>query len=198
MAECRVPDSNHWPVCGVLCLSSMSEIAARLAPLVTLTDDLIRDFEVRLADSSALAFRVAYSVVRQKQDAEDIAQEAFARAYRRFATLRDREQFRSWLVRMTWRLALDHRRTAIRRARREQVAAVLAPATTQADDEERERRTRLWQAMDALPDKLRIVTVLAGIEGQSVRDVAGLLGVPEGTVKSRLFDARKRLQELLR
>jgi RNA polymerase sigma-70 factor (ECF subfamily) len=141
---------------------------------------------------------VAYSVVRQKQDAEDIAQEAFARAYRRFATLRDREQFRSWLVRMTWRLALDHRRSAVRRARREQVAAVLAPTSTQGHDDERERRARLWQAMDALPDKLRIVTVLSAIEGQSVRDVAGLLGVPEGTVKSRLFDARKRLQELLR
>jgi len=177
----------------------MSEIAARLAePLVSLTDDLIQEFEVRLADSSALAFRVAYSVVRQKEDAEDIAQDAFARAYRRFASLRDREQFRSWLVRMTWRIALDHRRAAVRRARREQAVAVLAPSSTQADDLARERRERLWQAVDALPDRLRLVIVLAAIEGHSVRDVATLLDAPEGTIKSRLFEARKRLQELLR
>jgi len=177
----------------------MSEIAARLAePLVSLTDDLIQEFEVRLADSSALAFRVAYSVVRQKEDAEDIAQDAFARAYRRFASLRDREQFRSWLVRMTWRIALDHRRAAMRRARREQAVAVLAPSSTQADDLARERRERLWQAVDALPDRLRLVIVLAAIEGHSVRDVATLLDAPEGTIKSRLFEARKRLQELLR
>ena len=99
---------------------------------------------------------------------------------------------------MTWRLALDHRRAAVRRARREQAVAVLAPSSTQADDVARERRERLWQAMDALPDKLRLVIVLAAIEGHSIRDVATLLAAPEGTIKSRLFEARKRLQELLR
>jgi RNA polymerase sigma-70 factor, ECF subfamily len=63
--------------------------------------------------------------------------------------------------------------------------------------EERERAAQLWQAIDVLPPKLRLVTVLAGIEGHDVREVALLLGVPEGTVKSRLFLARQRLKELL-
>ena len=63
----------------------MHELADTLAAgLVTVEDDLAREFEARLADSSTLAFRVAYSIVRQKQDAEDVAQDAFARAYRRF------------------------------------------------------------------------------------------------------------------
>jgi RNA polymerase sigma-70 factor (ECF subfamily) len=61
-----------------------------------------------------------------------------------------------------------------------------------------ERAKRLWSAIDQLPEKLRLVTVLAAIEGQSVADVAGLLGAPEGTIKSRLFDARKILAEKLR
>lgn len=177
----------------------MSEFADSLAsPLVGMRDDLVREFEVRLADSSALAVRVAYSVVRQKQDAEDVAQEAFARAYRRFADLRDRDRFRAWLVRMTWRLALDHRRAATRRMRREDAAAWLTPATTQPEDEARERATQLWQAIDALPERLRLPIVLASIDGHSVREVAALLEVPEGTVKSRLFEARKKLQETLR
>lgn len=63
---------------------------------------------------------------------------------------------------------------------------------------EAERSARLWRAIDALPEKLRMVVVLAAIEGHGVKEVAELVGAPEGTVKSRLFDARKKLQEMLR
>jgi RNA polymerase sigma-70 factor (ECF subfamily) len=164
-------------------------------------EDLTREFELRLADSSVLAFRVAYSVLRHRQDAEDVAQEAFARAYRRFADLRDREKFRAWLVRMTWRMAIDWRRGDRRRATNEMGAtmdfASSAPSV-EADAIAREQSDRLWVAIDALPEKLRVTTVLAAIEGHSVKDVAALLGVPEGTVKFRLFAARQKLQERLR
>jgi RNA polymerase sigma-70 factor (ECF subfamily) len=178
----------------------MHDAAARLAGLLVDDDHLlVREFEARLAESSTLAFRVAYGVLRQKQDAEDVAQEAFARAFRRFNTLRDRDRFRAWLVRMTWRLAIDHRRRAKRRVAREDAVAVspVHPPDAERDVLRRERSDRLWAAIDALPDKLRVVTVLAAIDGHGVRDVARLLNVPEGTVKSRLFDARKRLQEQL-
>jgi RNA polymerase sigma-70 factor (ECF subfamily) len=180
----------------------MHELVDRLAgPLVTADEALSREFEARLADSSALAIRVAYSVLRQQQDAEDVAQEAFARAHRRFGALRDREKFRAWLVRIVWRLALDHRRDARRRAAREGSAAreanQLSPDAA-ADTLARERSARLWAAIDRLPDKFRVVIVLAAIEEHGIKDVARLLDLPEGTVKSRLFDARKKLQEMLR
>src|SRR5579862_705030 len=101
----------------------MHEIAERLAgPLLSADEaqgELAREFEARLADSSTLAFRVAYSVLRQRQDAEDVAQDAFVRAHRCFGDLRDRDKFRGWLVRMTFRLALDRRRSDRRRAARE-------------------------------------------------------------------------------
>jgi RNA polymerase sigma-70 factor (ECF subfamily) len=61
-----------------------------------------------------------------------------------------------------------------------------------------ERARRLWDAIDRLPDKLRLVVVLNAIEENGVTDVARLVGVPPGTVKSRLFDARRKLQEWLR
>src|SRR3954451_21159336 len=86
---------------------------------VTLDEDLEREFEDRLRESTTLAFRVAYGVLRHREDAEDVAQEAFARAYRSFRQLRDRNRFRAWLVRMTWRLAIDRRRSDQRRAARE-------------------------------------------------------------------------------
>src|SRR5262245_57672615 len=89
--------------------------------------ELEREFEARLVESSTLAFRVAFSVLRHRQDAEDVAQEAFAKAYRSFRQLRDRDRFRAWLVRMTWRLALDYQRGSRRRLARESAIAV-APA----------------------------------------------------------------------
>ena len=58
-------------------------------------------------------------------------------------------------------------------------------------------RARLWAAIDTLPDKLRVAIVLANIEEHDIGDVARLLDLPEGTVKSRLFLARQRLKELL-
>jgi RNA polymerase sigma-70 factor (ECF subfamily) len=60
-----------------------------------------------------------------------------------------------------------------------------------------DRTSDLWAAIDNLPEKLRIVIVLASIDGHDVREVAGLLRIPEGTVKSRLFLARQRLKEAL-
>ena len=157
------------------------------------------EFEERVRDSSTLAFRVAYGVLRQREDAEDVAQEALTRAYQRFAQLRDRDRFRAWLVRLTWRLAIDRVRSDRRRALREQQSALLAAgsAATSAQDND-EWSVHLWRAIDALPDKLRIVVVLAAIEGHGLREVATLLALPEGTVKSRLFSARKSLAESLR
>src|SRR6476659_2681497 len=101
----------------------MHERAVRLpANLVTHDEDFAREFESRLVESSRLVFRVAYGVLRHREDAEDVAQEAFAKAYRSFRQLRDRDRFRAWLVRMTWRMAIDRWRADRRRGAREQVA----------------------------------------------------------------------------
>lgn len=176
---------------------------ALFAPERAVREDpaLEREFEERVADSSTLAFRVALGVLRHRQDAEDVAQEAFLRAHRAFASLRDRESFRSWLVRTTFRLALDHRRGQKRRQTREDVAMAepFAPPPSVEDEMAlRERSSAVTEAVDALPEKLRIVTVLAAIEGRDLAAVARLLDVPEGTVKSRLHLARKALAERLR
>ena len=173
------------------------------APGRTLTLDpaLEREFEERLTESSTLAFRVALGVLRRREDAEDVAQEVFLRAHRSFASLRDRERFRPWLVRMAFRLALDRQRADRRRLRREDGIGRTAAAETGSVEDEAARsevRQRVMQAVDELPEKLRIVTLLAAIEGHDVREVARLLELPEGTVKSRMHLARKSLAEKLR
>jgi RNA polymerase sigma-70 factor (ECF subfamily) len=176
----------------------MHEHAARLAAsLLTVDEQLEREFEARLVESSRLAFRVAFGVLRHHEDAEDIAQEAFARAHRSFPKLRDRNRFRGWLVRMTWRLAINRQRDNRRRMSRERHVEAIPDPTVSETVAARERAAQLWQAIDGLPEKLRLVTVLAGIEGHDVKEVGLLLGLPEGTVKSRLFLARQRLKERL-
>jgi RNA polymerase sigma-70 factor, ECF subfamily len=175
---------------------------------LTVDQALAREFEARLVESSTLAVRVAYSVLRNREDAEDVAQEAFAKAYRSFSQLRDRERFRAWLVRMTWRMALDRQRANRRRLAREGHPDSWLPASAgrvpgsieenlQGDLEARERTQHLWRAIDALSEKLRIVIVLAGIQEYDVKEVAALLDLPEGTVKSRLFAARQQLKDEL-
>jgi RNA polymerase sigma-70 factor (ECF subfamily) len=71
------------------------------------------------------------------------------------------------------------------------------PASVESDPIAGERAARLWTAIDALPEKLRLTIVLSAIEGYDTREVAELLGVPEGTIKSRLFLARQHLAESL-
>jgi RNA polymerase sigma-70 factor (ECF subfamily) len=169
--------------------------------VVTLDPAFEREFEARLQDSSRLAFRVALSVLKQREDAEDVAQEAFLRARRAFGSIRDRERFRAWLVRTSFRLALDRMRGEKRRLRREDAVALeaaLEASSTEEDALQTEMRAKVADAVADLPEKLRLVMVLVAIEEQDLASVARLLELPEGTVKSRLHRARKQLAERLR
>lgn len=178
----------------------MNEFADRLAAAVVRTGTAIEhEFEASLAEWSRLAFRVAFSVLRQREDAEDVAQDALTKAHRQLGQLRDRERLRAWLVRMAWRMAIDRRGSDLRRLAREQTAQVTgSPPTSEDLALSAERSERLWAVIDGLSEKLRIVVVLNAIEGHDVAKVASMLGIPEGTVKSRLFEARQQMRERLR
>ena len=160
---------------------------------------LRREFEERLQECGTLAFRVARGVLHNAADAEDVAQEALLRAYRRFDRLRDRTRFRAWLVRTTFRLALDQARSSRRREQRETSWAVETPMPTAQDLAAASEFGRtLTEALESLPEKLRLVLLLASIDGHASEEVAELLQIPVGTVKSRLYSARKQLAEKLR
>jgi RNA polymerase sigma-70 factor (ECF subfamily) len=112
--------------------------------------------------------------------------------------LRDRTRFRAWLVRISFRLALDRLRSAKRRQQREAqwVFENSRNALHRGNNAEFQRQFEL--ALDELPEKQRLVLLLAAMEGHSLEEVSLLLAVPVGTVKSRLFFARKTLAEKLR
>jgi RNA polymerase sigma-70 factor (ECF subfamily) len=164
--------------------------------------DTRREFEERLAECGPLAYRVARGVLRNTAEAEDVAQEALLRAYRQFDRLRDRNRFRAWLVRIAFRLALDRLRSGKRRELRDTLWAQpqrLPPAATAEDlAASSEFQAHLENALAELPEKLRLVLLLAAMEGHTIEEIAAMLGISTGTVKSRIFYARKQLAEKLR
>src|SRR2546425_4689045 len=164
--------------------------------------DTRREFEERLRECGPLAYRVARGVLRNAADAEDVAQEALLRAYRGFDRLRDRSRFRAWLVRIAFRLALDRLRSAKRREQRDtlwsQPAHLPPPATAGDIAVSNQFQGHLERVLDELPEKLRLVLLLSAMEGYTIDEIAEMVGVPTGTVKSRIFIARKKLAEKLR
>jgi RNA polymerase sigma-70 factor (ECF subfamily) len=164
--------------------------------------DRRREFEARLADCGPLAYRVARGVLRNTADAEEVAQEALLRAYRHFDRLRDRNRFRGWLVRIAFRLALDRLRSRKRSEMRDTFWSQpehRPPAATAEDlAASNEFQAHLDRALEELPEKLRLVLLLAAMEGHTIEEIAGMVGISTGTVKSRIFYARKQLAEKLR
>ncbi|PYU79096.1 MAG: RNA polymerase subunit sigma-24 [Acidobacteria bacterium] len=172
------------------------ELAREAAPA-----DTKREFEERLAECGPLAYRVARGVLRNTADAEDVAQEALLRAYSKFDRLRDRNRFRAWLVRIAFRLALDRLRSGKRRELRDTLWSqpVRQPLGATAEDlaVSNEFQAHLENALAELPDKLRLVLLLAAMEGHTIDEIASMLGISTGTVKSRIFYARRQLAEKL-
>jgi RNA polymerase sigma-70 factor (ECF subfamily) len=185
-----------------LVLSQPGKLVASTAAQDIAKSDVEPQLEKLLADNAPLAYRVALGVLRNPAEAEDIAQEALLRAYRRFHLLRNSQRFRSWLVRISFRLAIDRLRSLRRRIDRESRWAEpeLRPRLQSPEEVafSNEFQRRLASALEELPDGQRLVLLLTAIEGHSIDEAAELLDVPPGTVKSRIFKARKRLAEKLR
>lgn len=162
-------------------------------------DEDVREFEQRLRECHRVVYQVAFGVLRDCADAEEIVQDACLRAYRKLSSLREPQKFRSWVVRMSFRLALNRRRSIVRSRRRD--TSWLETSAQSTGDVEmivagHEFQFRLHQEIDRLPKKLRGVLLLNAVQELNTRDIAAVLGIPEGTVRSRLHLARKRLFEV--
>lgn len=151
-------------------------------------------------------YYAALGMVGSPQDAEDLSQEAFVRAFRARARLDPERPFYPWLYQILRRLCYNFTRdTSSRRKKLARAGGwLVAEATTRAavDDPERIRATdelrgRLERAIGELPPAQREVFVLKEFEGLKYREIAALLDVPMGTVMSRLYAARQKLAELL-
>ena len=148
---------------------------------------------------SALLNRVARSVTRDASEAEDVVQETFLRVLRHHNKLAELQDARTWLVRITWNLALDRKRRA--RVRRqtddfEEVARFLTTGTLSAETEliAAQRHAKILRLIDTLPVREREVFLLSAVNELSSVEIALVLETTDSTVRSRLYRARKALQ----
>jgi RNA polymerase sigma-70 factor (ECF subfamily) len=169
-----------------------------------------RAFEEVLSEHLDALYRTALRLCGGRQaDAEDLLQDAMLRAFGRFGELREPDAARAWLFTILARTNLNRLRTQRRRAEmlasdldehefEDALASWRSAATPDEQTDLAFTRDRVAAALDALDEHLRPVVWLTDVEGFRQREVAEMLGIPEGTVASRLFRARHNLREALR
>ena len=153
------------------------------------------------------AWRLAFNVLRDREDAWDVTQEAFVRAWQALPSFRGQSAFYTWLFRIVVNVASDRARQRAARGRafgtervpEEDWERTMVDEGATPDDEARraEQRRRITQALAALPEHQRTIIMLSDLEGLSYREIAEVLDIPMGTVMSRLHNARKRLRAVL-
>ncbi len=144
------------------------------------------------------ARRVARAVLQDPEDADDAAQDAFLSALVKLEQYDPSRPFGPWLMRIVANAATDRRRR--RRVRQAEALDEGLIAGGQRPDAVAERELlgeRLRQALAELPERRRMAVVLFDVEGYSHAEIGGILGMPEGTVRSEVFHARRRLRTLL-
>ena len=164
-------------------------------------------FEPLVEKYKRKVFRLAYQVLRDQEEALDVAQEAFVKAFRALPAFKGDSAFYTWLFRITMNVALDRRRQRAARTKSlgaEDVAPEEWERTAVSGDPDPEdvaagveRRERIRKGLESLSEHHRTIIILSDIEGLQYREIAEVLGIPMGTVMSRLHHARKRLREVL-
>jgi RNA polymerase sigma-70 factor (ECF subfamily) len=167
------------------------------------------DFESAARECRPFLLQIAVASARNPSDAEDIVQEALMRGYRGFKRFRGDCPVRIWLSRIVVRVAINHHRSVARRLKRWVFFADLELPNADGSVNEydppdpmrefdRERMMDVRKHVNRLPDEFRMPLMMLAVDGLTIPEIAAVLEIPEGTVKSRIFYARKRLVEGLR
>ena len=158
-----------------------------------------------VAGHSVMVFRIAYSILRNHHDAEDAAQECFLRVWKHKDRLHEVNNAKTWLARIAWTTALDKRRSGRRMVSLsdEESGAELMHSiadTAPAADEQlagTEMQNMLERLIAGLPEDLRHTLELSTVQELNSAEIAEVMKIPEGSVRTRLFRARKQLKEKL-
>jgi RNA polymerase sigma-70 factor (ECF subfamily) len=192
MAACRLPEAH------------MRAEAAELQWIERARRGDVSAFRQLVDKYQSRAFAVALGMVRNREDALDICQEAFLRVHRGLKNFEGDAQFYTWLYRIVHNVAIDHLRR--RRVDVVPLEALGGEPAIAADESEtdpsraldaEERCERFKAALATLSESHRAVLTLRELEGMSYEEIAGVVGCPIGTVMSRLFHARRRLLQAM-
>ena len=165
-------------------------------------------FGILMTAHYGYVYRLVYGIVRHEHDARDICQEVWLRVWRNLPGYQGTGKFTTWLHPIATRRALDHLRKRRRWYDRflpfatgnddQPDFAAVAAEDTAHDAETHEARDRLDQALAALPPLHRTVLALRELQGLSYEEIARAVGIPAGTVMSRLYHARRLLAKKLK
>ena len=164
------------------------------AVVARLSVDREAAFAELFAEHRTRVFTLCRHLVRTRADAEDATQEVFLQLLRSLEKFRGESALSTFIHRIALRVAIKQR---MKSARQDDLR-VEAPSAKSDPLEAREEERRLWSAMEQLTLEHRTVLALFAVDGLSHKEIAAVLGVPEGTVWSRLHLARKKLAALLR
>jgi RNA polymerase sigma-70 factor (ECF subfamily) len=162
-------------------------------------------FEELFGRYRTLVYRFAYQMTSRRDDAEDMVQEAFVRAYQNLHRYRDEAKFTTWLLRIVSNLCTDQARMSTRRTNLEQreAAGALEWMTLGTPDdpvnnlEQDRQKVALRKALSALPTHHRTMIVLRDLEERDYPEIAGILGCTVGGAKLRVLRARRALRDRL-
>lgn len=148
---------------------------------------------------SALLFRVAYSVLRGRAEAEDVVQDVFVRVIEHRLDLLTVRDMRVWLIRIAWNLAIDRRRRIRPEQMDERFAETLVARTVPADEAvaDARRMKSVLSEIEKLPKGERHALLLSAVEELDTAEMAKVLGRSESAVRALLFRARARLRKRL-
>lgn len=161
--------------------------------------------ETLVADHSRMVFRIAYSILRNHHDAEDAVQECFLRAWKHKDRLHEIGNAKTWLARIAWTTALDKRRASHKMVSLNDAESgvdlleSLSDETPAADEQlaDRQKQELLQRLIASLPDDLAQTLELSTVQELNSAEIAEVMKIPEGSVRTRLFRARKQLKEKL-
>ncbi len=161
-------------------------------------------FSRLVAETQGAVHNLAYSILHNHDEAQDMAQEVYLRVWRALPSFRGDATFRSWLYRVTINTCLNRRRKLRKQLhiidREDALEGLAAPKrhNPAAEVITNERNALIWVAVDRLPEKYRLVITLFYQQQLSYREIAELLSLPLGTVKAHLNRARQALARSLR
>ncbi len=165
-------------------------------------------FEELIKDYKKMAYNIALRVLRSKEDAEDISQEALVKVFKNIGSFNMKSTFKVWLYRIVMNTCLDFKRKkniitySIDKPLENDESEIMQEIPDNSNNpdiviQNKLESQMLYECIDMLDDDFRTVIVLRDVQGLSYRDIASILSCNEGTVKSRLNRARKKLREII-
>lgn len=165
-------------------------------------------FEELIKDYKKVAYNIALRVLRNKEDAEDISQEALVKVYKNIGSFNMQSTFKVWLYRIVMNTCLDHKR-------KKKVITYSIDKPLEGDENEilhdipdnsnnpdviiqnKLESQMLYECIESLEDDFKAIIILRDLQNLAYKDIASILSCNEGTVKSRLNRARKKLKEIV-